>query len=105
MTASIIDVKAPDSREPFGMDDLPAIEDKMREIIRADKPLRREVWSREALIAKVGGRRRDFQGGMGQGTARGRGADGLLVGRGTGSTCAAARTCPPPGSSTPMPSS
>jgi len=46
------DVKAPDSREPFGMDDLPAIEDKMREIIRADQPLRREVWSREALIAK-----------------------------------------------------
>lgn len=46
------DVKAPDSREPFGMDDLPAIEDKMREIIRADKPLVREVWSREALIAK-----------------------------------------------------
>ncbi|AUX68556.1 threonine--tRNA ligase [Porphyrobacter sp. HT-58-2] len=46
------DVKAPDSREPFGMDDLPAIEEKMREIIRADKPLRREVWSREALVAK-----------------------------------------------------
>ena len=46
------DVKAPDSREPFGMDDLPAIEEKMREIIRADKPLRREVWSREQLIAK-----------------------------------------------------
>ncbi|OYU99299.1 MAG: hypothetical protein CFE26_25915, partial [Verrucomicrobiales bacterium VVV1] len=32
--------------------DLPAIEDAMRAIIRADKPLRREVWSREALIAK-----------------------------------------------------
>jgi threonyl-tRNA synthetase len=46
------DVKAPDNREPFGMDDLPAIEEKMREIIRADKPLTREVWSREALIAK-----------------------------------------------------
>lgn len=46
------DVKAPDTREPFGMDDLPAIEEKMREIIRADKPLRREVWSREQLIAK-----------------------------------------------------
>ncbi|MCX9146931.1 threonine--tRNA ligase [Erythrobacter sp. WG] len=46
------DVKAPDTREPFGMDDLPAIEAKMREIIRADKPLRREVWSREDLIAK-----------------------------------------------------
>ena len=46
------DVKAPDSREPFGMDDLPAIEEKMREIIRADKPLRREVWSRQQLIDK-----------------------------------------------------
>ena len=46
------DVKAPDSREPFGMDDLPAIEEEMRRIIRADKPLTREVWSREQLIAK-----------------------------------------------------
>ncbi|MEE4338773.1 threonine--tRNA ligase [Erythrobacter sp.] len=46
------DVKAPENREPFSMDDLPAIEEKMREIIRADKPLRREVWSREQLIAK-----------------------------------------------------
>jgi len=46
------DVKAPESRDPFSMDDLPAIEEKMREIIRADKPLRREVWSRDALIAK-----------------------------------------------------
>ncbi|SHN64215.1 threonine--tRNA ligase [Erythrobacter sanguineus] len=46
------DVKAPEGREPFSMDDLPVIEDAMRAIIRADKPLRREVWSREALIAK-----------------------------------------------------
>ncbi|BDW81128.1 threonine--tRNA ligase [Erythrobacter sp. Dej080120_24] len=46
------DVMAPSSREPFGMDDLPAIEEKMREIIRADKPLRREVWSRQQLIEK-----------------------------------------------------
>jgi len=46
------DVLAPSSREPFGMDDLPAIEDKMREIIRADKPLVREVWSRQQLIGK-----------------------------------------------------
>ncbi|MBE5073970.1 threonine--tRNA ligase [Erythrobacteraceae bacterium E2-1 Yellow Sea] len=46
------DVKAPDSRDPFGMDDLPAIEDKMREIIRADKPLVREAWSRQQLIEK-----------------------------------------------------
>lgn len=46
------DVKAPDTREPFSMDDLPAIEEEMRRIIRADKPLRREVWSRDDLIAK-----------------------------------------------------
>jgi len=46
------DVKAPDSRDPFGMDDLPAIEEKMREIIRADKPLVREAWSRQQLIDK-----------------------------------------------------
>ncbi len=46
------DVMAPAGREPFSMDDLPAIEEKMREIIRADKPLRREAWSRQALIDK-----------------------------------------------------
>ena len=46
------DVMAPASREPFGLEDLPAIEEKMREIIKADKPLRREVWSRNDLIAK-----------------------------------------------------
>ncbi|MEM1050930.1 MAG: threonine--tRNA ligase [Pseudomonadota bacterium] len=46
------DVMAPASREPFGLDDLPAIEEKMREIIKADKPLVREVWSRQQLIDK-----------------------------------------------------
>ncbi|MEP3051966.1 MAG: threonine--tRNA ligase [Erythrobacter sp.] len=46
------DVMAPASREPFSMDDLPAIEEKMREIIKADKPLVREAWSRADLIAK-----------------------------------------------------
>lgn len=46
------DVKAPASREPFSMDDLPKIEAKMVEIIKADKPLVREVWSRADLIAK-----------------------------------------------------
>ncbi|WP_379548485.1 threonine--tRNA ligase [Qipengyuania sp. DSG2-2] len=46
------DVKAPDSREPFSMDDLPAIEEEMRRIIKADKPLVREVWSRQQLIEK-----------------------------------------------------
>ena len=46
------DVMAPASRDPFSVDDLPAIEEKMREIIRADKPLTREVWSRQQLIDK-----------------------------------------------------
>ena len=44
------DVMAPASRDPFSMDDLPAIEEKMREIIKADKPLHREVWTRQQLI-------------------------------------------------------
>jgi threonyl-tRNA synthetase len=46
------DVMAPADRDPFSMDDLPAIEEKMREIIKADKPLRREAWTREQLIEK-----------------------------------------------------
>jgi threonyl-tRNA synthetase len=39
-------------RGPFTDEDLPAIEAKMREIIAADKPLVREVWPRDALIAR-----------------------------------------------------
>ncbi|TXC73586.1 threonine--tRNA ligase [Sphingorhabdus soli] len=39
-------------RGPFTEDDLPVIEDKMREIIAADQPLVREVWSRADLIAR-----------------------------------------------------
>ncbi|OYY68333.1 threonine--tRNA ligase [Sphingomonas sp. 28-63-12] len=37
---------------PFTDDDLPAIEEAMRGIIRADKPLRREVWDRATLISR-----------------------------------------------------
>ena len=44
------DVMAPANRGPFTEDDLPAIEEAMRDIIRADKPLRREVVARDALI-------------------------------------------------------
>jgi threonyl-tRNA synthetase len=33
--------------EPFTLDDLPAIEQKMREIIARDKPFTREIWSRD----------------------------------------------------------
>ena len=39
-------------RGPFTEDDLPAIEEAMRTIIKADKPLRREVWSRAQLISR-----------------------------------------------------
>nr|WP_315474410.1 threonine--tRNA ligase [uncultured Sandarakinorhabdus sp.] len=39
-------------RGPFTEDDLPAIEEAMRTIIKADKPLRREVWSRSQLISR-----------------------------------------------------
>jgi len=46
------DVMAPASHGPFTLDDLPAIEERMRDIIRADKPLTREVWSRQQLIDK-----------------------------------------------------
>lgn len=38
-------------RGPFTDDDLPAIEAEMRRIIAADKPLRREVWARDALVS------------------------------------------------------
>ena len=46
---------------PFTEEDLPAIEAKMREIIAADKPLRREVWSREALIERWAGQGEAFK--------------------------------------------
>jgi len=42
---------APKDR-PFTDEDLPLIEEEMRKIIAADKPLRREVWERDALIAR-----------------------------------------------------
>jgi len=42
---------APD-HGPFTEEDLPAIEEAMRSIIRADKPLRREVWDRDTLISR-----------------------------------------------------
>ena len=44
------DVMAPASRGPFAEEDLPAIEEAMRAIIRADKSLRREVVARDVLI-------------------------------------------------------
>jgi threonyl-tRNA synthetase len=46
------DFAPPADRGPFTEEDLPAIEAKMREIIAADKPLKREVWSRADLIKR-----------------------------------------------------
>jgi threonyl-tRNA synthetase len=46
------DFAPPPDRGPFTDEDLPAIEEEMRRLIRADKPLKREVWSREDLIAR-----------------------------------------------------
>jgi len=43
---------APGARGPFTEEDLPQIEARMREIIAADKPLRREVWPRDQLISR-----------------------------------------------------
>ena len=38
--------------DPFTDEDLPKIEEEMQRIIAADKPLRREVWERDELIAR-----------------------------------------------------
>jgi threonyl-tRNA synthetase len=46
------DFAPPPGRGPFTEEDLPAIEAEMRRIIAADRPLRREVWDRDDLIAK-----------------------------------------------------
>jgi threonyl-tRNA synthetase len=52
---------APGERGPFTEEDLPLIEAKMRDIIAADKPLRREVWTREQLIARWRGQGETFK--------------------------------------------
>jgi threonyl-tRNA synthetase len=43
------DFSPPPGRGPFTEEDLPAIEEEMRRIIAADKPLVREVWDRERV--------------------------------------------------------
>jgi len=46
------DLAPPSGRGPFTDEELPAMEAEMRAIIAADKPLVREVWDRDALIAR-----------------------------------------------------
>ncbi len=50
-TASITISRRPPGRGPFTDEDLPAIEEEMRRVIAADKPLVREVWDRERVRA------------------------------------------------------
>ncbi len=46
------DFAPPAERGPFTDEDLPVIEEEMRRLIRADKPLKREVWPRDQLIRR-----------------------------------------------------
>jgi threonyl-tRNA synthetase len=46
------DLAPPAGRGPFTDEELPAIEAEMRRIIAADKVLKREIWSRDDLIAR-----------------------------------------------------
>jgi len=46
------DFAPPADHGPFTEEDLPRIEEEMRRIIAADKPLRREVWSRHQLVSR-----------------------------------------------------
>ncbi|MEZ5710547.1 MAG: threonine--tRNA ligase [Blastomonas sp.] len=55
------DFAPPAERGPFADEDLPAIEEEMRRIIQADKPLRREVWERDRLIARWQGDGESFK--------------------------------------------
>ena len=48
--------------EPFTLEDLPAIEKKMREIVARDAKITREVWRSRRRQAVVSDQGRDFQG-------------------------------------------
>ena len=41
--------------EPFSLDDLPKIEERMRQLVDRDEPIRREVWSRAEAISHFEG--------------------------------------------------
>jgi hypothetical protein len=69
----LLRLRAAAERGPFTEEDLPAIEEEMRRIIAADKPLVREVWTatrRPRLLRSKAGR--GVQGRVGDGAARGR---------------------------------
>ncbi len=55
------DFAPPPERGPFTEEDLPAIEAEMRRVIAEDKPLIREVWERDRLIAWFQGKGESFK--------------------------------------------
>ena len=88
---------------PFTEEELPAIEEEMRRIIAADRPLVREVWARDQVRDFFVDHRRGVQGRMGDGAARRRSRSPCTapaMARRRGSTCAAGRTSLRPASST-----
>ena len=102
-TASIMISRRPPGRGPFTEEDLPAIEEEMRRVIAADKPLVREVWTREDVRALFEKQGESFKAEWVMELPDKR-ADHDVQDRPwrrpTGSTCAAARTLPRPASST-----
>ena len=103
------DFSTGDSRGPFTEEDLPVIEDKMREIIAADKPLIREEWTRDDLIAWFKDKGESFKAEWAQELPEGEPLTVYHSGESArtepGSTCAAGRIWPAPASSTPRRSS
>jgi threonyl-tRNA synthetase len=78
--------------EPFTPDDLAKIEKRMREIVDRDEPITREVWDRDEAIAHFRTIGEAYKAELIDAcppTSRSR-----STARATGSTCAAARTCP-----------
>ena len=87
---------------PFTEEELPAIEEEMRRIIAADKPLVREVWDRDKVREFFENHGEAFKAEWVMELPEGEPITMYRTGQGedaTGSTCAAGRTSPRPASS------
>ena len=84
--------------EPFTPDDLAKIESAMREIVDRDEPIVREVWDRDEAIAHFKASASTTRPRSSPSIPAGEPITRLSPGQ-TGSTSAAARTCPPPAGS------
>ena len=94
-------------RGPFTDEDLPAIEEEMRRLIAADKPLVREVWDRERVRQFFLDHGETFKAEWVMELPEGEPITSTrpAMARPTGSICAAARISPRPASSIPARSS